>query len=378
MNLDLKGPGSNNFLPMEIQILLDKWLCSRTQAMDHSKAIREQLSTKNIVEAAKKVISRYNLRAIKTNKDIDATNNATWDKFLAKEITDDQATEMYLKRIPLAEGHPTATWAKRFKDRFGWRTKRLSAPGDALPLNHWKVVQWRRGWTEDLARANVDERLVLNYDQVWRIVHRGSQVKLYKARDRSGRQLDGLSRKQQFMAREARGSLAMLKKKAYDEANTYLDYECLGDSTDEEVEADPDFVSNIPVAGARLPHTCVTSVWASGHTGPLIYVFGSNGPLKASTVAELNNKYQGEIFCMMSGIATHFMDTDSTLRMWEGAFAPAFAQRRKDLGLTRAVRGALVYDSFSGNEGSGGNVQREKFLEDHNLIAKQILPHGTA
>ena len=227
----------------------------------------------------------------------------------------------------------------------------------------------------------MDERLVLNYDQVWRIVHRGSQVKLYKARDRSGHELDGLSRKQKFMAREAVGGARLMRKHRPGEctdASAFLDYECLGDSTDEEVEADPDFVSNIPVAGARLPHTCVTSVWASGHTGPLIYVFGSNGPLKASTVAELNAKYQGEIFCMMSGIATHFMDTDSTLRMWEGAIAPAFAQRRKDLGLSRAVKGALVYDSFSGNEGSGGNVQREKFLEDHNLIAKQILPHGTA
>eukprot|EP00959_Pyramimonas_sp_CCMP1952_P144089 3016488-Pyramimonas_sp.AAC.1 len=38
---------------------------------------------------------------------------------------------MYLKRIPLAEGHPTATWAKRFKDRFGWRTKRSELP---LPI----------------------------------------------------------------------------------------------------------------------------------------------------------------------------------------------------------------------------------------------------
>ena len=132
MHLELKGPRSDNFMPMEIQILLDKWLYSRTQALDHRESIREQLSTKNIVDGAKRVITRYNLRATRTNKEIDESNNETWNKFIANEITGDQAKEMYLKRIPLAEGQPTTTWAKRFKDRFGWRTRR-----SALPLPIW-------------------------------------------------------------------------------------------------------------------------------------------------------------------------------------------------------------------------------------------------
>ena len=35
------------------------------------------------------------------------------------------------------------------------------------------------------------------------------------------------------------------------------------------------WVNNVPVASARVPHTVVTTLWSTGETGPLIFVFGN-------------------------------------------------------------------------------------------------------
>eukprot|EP00959_Pyramimonas_sp_CCMP1952_P113527 2372874-Pyramimonas_sp.AAC.1 len=56
---------------------------------------------------------------------------------------------------------------------FRWTTRRLSAPGNALPYDHWKLSQWRARWSERLRTEGIHEKLILNCDQVWRIVSRG-------------------------------------------------------------------------------------------------------------------------------------------------------------------------------------------------------------
>ena len=48
---------------------------------------------------------------------------------------------------------------------------------------------------------------------------------------------------------------------------------------------------------------------------------------------DINTKFRGQAYVMMSGRQTHFMDTDSTVHMWENVFGPAIAQRRAQLNL---------------------------------------------
>ena len=47
---------------------------------------------------------------------------------------------------------------------------------------------------------------------------------------------------------------------------------------------------------------------------------------------------------------SHFMNTESTIRMYREHLGPTFRRRRQDLFL-EGQRGGIIFDAFSGNEG---------------------------
>lgn len=109
------------------------------------------------------------------------------------------------------------------------------------------------------------------------------------------------------------------------------------------VERKSKHVLVVPVAASRHAHTCVTTTWANGERGPLIYVF-PEGQFPHERLVALNKKFAGEIWCVTSGKDTHFMDGEVTVRMWEECFSMAFAQRRKNLGLKLEDKGLAVLE----------------------------------
>ena len=45
---------------------------------------------------------------------------------------------------------------------------------------------WRNKWDAKIAAEGIDMRLVLNYDQIWRVRYRGSSTNLFKESAESG------------------------------------------------------------------------------------------------------------------------------------------------------------------------------------------------
>ena len=186
-----------------------------------------------------------------------------------------------------------------------------------------------------------------------------------------------------------------------------------------------------PVSASRHAHTCVTTTWASGEPGPLIYVFPESQFPHERLIA-LNQYFKNEIWCVTSGKDTHFMDGEVTIRMWEECFANTFAQRRERFNLsllaqafailerserlfqkhstssnvnyTNALlfrlsavlmtvclymhvfspskdKGALVFDGFTGNSScvnAGLETRRKIFTDTNNIVTFQFVAKSTA
>ena len=131
-------------------------------------------------------INRYNIRVEKTNSRLDRQSRKLWDEWQAGNISIDQARDGFTGLLKVATGKVSSTWATRYKRRFGWVTKKLSAPGSHLGLNHPKCVVWRERWRQMLQAKKVNPMLLLTYDQVWRLKFRGSKDTLHKKNSESG------------------------------------------------------------------------------------------------------------------------------------------------------------------------------------------------
>jgi hypothetical protein len=59
---------------------------------------------------------------------------------------------------------------------------------------------------------------------------------------------------------------------------------------------------------------------------------------------------RGRLYVFASVSDSHFMNTESTIRMYREHLGPTFRRRRQDLFL-EGQRGGIIFDAFSGNEG---------------------------
>jgi len=80
----------------------------------------------------------------------------------------------------------------RYKHRWGWEDRRISAPPSYLPYDCQPMKDWRNRF--HAAVSDLDMRLVLNYDQIWRLVYRGTQRTLFKLCGEAGSPVDPLRR----------------------------------------------------------------------------------------------------------------------------------------------------------------------------------------
>ena len=81
---------------------------------------------------------------------------------------------------------------KRYKHRWGWEDRRISAPPSYLPYDCQPMKDWRNRFHASV--SDLDMRLVLNYDQIWRLVYRGTQRTLFKLCGEAGSPVDPLRR----------------------------------------------------------------------------------------------------------------------------------------------------------------------------------------
>jgi hypothetical protein len=64
-----------------------------------------------------------------------------------------------------------------FLKNYGWVDKKISAPTHYLDYDSEELKTFRRNYAIAIDMKGVDQRLVLNYDQVWRLKYSG---KLHK------------------------------------------------------------------------------------------------------------------------------------------------------------------------------------------------------
>ncbi len=75
---------------------------------------------------------------------------------------------------------------------------------------------------------------------------------------------------------------------------------------------------------------------------------------------------------------THFMDGETTLKMYEEAFTPAFRARRRLLEVDATARGALLFDRFTGNSAmcAALEARRGMWADADNVALLPPLPAG--
>lgn len=130
------------------------------------------------------------------------------------------------------------------------------------------------------------------------------------------------------------------------------------------------------ISGARAGITMVTSSWACGQRGPLFICVGK-GAVKESFVTELNQKYEGEVMLIRNDSKTHFMNSESTLVMYQELLTKAF-QKQREKHHMESQRGLLVADGFTGNYSnhSGLGLLRHKWAALNNIRLPSVEPGG--
>lgn len=162
-----------------------------------------------------------------------------YDKWQAGTISRDEFDACLDRVRPLVTEKATRMLVYRYKQRFGWTHRKVSAPQGYLAYDHPIMVQWRERYHHALTAKNIHPRcsryvanpaqhppihtsnqslseslqlastqpnkgrcmmgsigtvrLVLNYDQIWRMVYRGPSGQEFKPRSAAGEEVNPLA-----------------------------------------------------------------------------------------------------------------------------------------------------------------------------------------
>ncbi len=121
----------------------------------------------------KAMIARYNARAALANKQIIKQNDINWAHYVAGNITLEQCKTRHIKEKQIASGKPNKEFARAFLKRFKWSERKISAPANALGPDDPKIEDYTTTVANIIKDLGVDTRLLINYDQLWRLRYRG-------------------------------------------------------------------------------------------------------------------------------------------------------------------------------------------------------------
>ena len=265
----------------------------------------------------------FNANATKTNATIQQQNEELATQVAAGALSKKDALGKYTNLVPMARGKPSRTWVRRFKKKFQWSTRATGMPGNYRPFSDPSMQAVRAGVRAMCAMHKIPPGLVLNYDQVWEIRHRGSKKKVWKRKSLAGREqplFTRINHKRQKVAEHV--EQACLEAKEY-ECNDELEKQAprfqrpAKDTSRHGERPLEDGPRNDPVAKWRDPHTVVTSTWMDGTRGPLVLCFSSGpGSIPETIVDSVNATYQGEVHVFKTGKRTHMMDGALTIMMY--------------------------------------------------------------
>lgn len=308
LGVGLRRKGSSmQRLPMELLCEFDRTLESRIHGSQTHKEARELLQSKSMILAMRALIPRFNKRIVLANEVGKKHNQGLLDQFHLAEITEAQLlAQKHVIRPQAAWLHMCvcvqtrlqllclvcdasrsqvsstigSMWCTRFKAQFRWRQLKLSAPSGAiLEFTHPRVVSFLESWQQLIVDNKVNPRLILNYDQIWRLKFRSRGSTLHKEKD-SG-EADPLEKRPRLRKDVAAYSGKVLPEQQKGRKHQELVFTCA-------------------INNARHPHTCVTSLWGDGQRGPLVFVF-AEGQISPALASQINQKFPNEVYLMTSG-----------------------------------------------------------------------------
>ena len=199
-----KGPGADLQMPEEITKEFDAIMTSRIHGLGPNRKAHEVLRNRNFWKAMSNLRARYNARVLKSNAEAREHLQQQHQRWKDGEITRDAFLENFKLLRRTLNTNVTRTWVNRYKAAWGWSSRKYSAPPGYLPYDHPHMKAWRIRYHGQLERHNVDIRLLLNYDQIWRMVYRGPKTQVFKQRGHAGSKPDPLQkwRKRKSQAQE--------------------------------------------------------------------------------------------------------------------------------------------------------------------------------
>ena len=100
-------------------------------------------------------------------------------------------------------------------------------------------------------------------------------------------------------------------------------------------------------SATRQSITAITSTWADGTRGPLGLCYPT-GAFRPEQVEHFNKTFKGECYMFDSESKSHFMCGNTFQTLMHGLLTPAYARKRKELGLDWKDQGMLLADAWTG------------------------------
>ncbi len=307
-------------LSAAIEDQFDRVLTSRTHGRkDINKVLNEELTHTSIMASLEHVVGEYNTEVQKANRTAQFKNKRLARQLRRGEIT---ASEAAACMVPLKRhaNKVTKMVAHRFGKRYGWGKRKCGMPGNFLDYNNPKMQAVRDAVHNRVANSHVHPRLVLNFDQVWRLKYRPARKVLFKPSANAGNLCDSLKGHGKLMKVRAQITKAMLANLPPTKKPSVVQV----------VDGEEEAPRVSPVSGGRLPRTVTTTTWMDGCKGPLFVVL-REGDVKDELLDSLNAKHAGRAFFVTSGRKdTHMFDGALTIRFYEECLTKAMRAKRKD------------------------------------------------
>jgi hypothetical protein len=101
------------------------------------------------------------------------------------------------------------------------------------------------------------------------------------------------------------------------------------------------------------------------------------GYISQEAIRKINTAYVGEVLVFESGSESHFMTASTTVVFQEQLLTPAFAAKRRKMGLEDAT-GLLLVDAFTGNFAwrQGEDLVRAEWARNNRVVLPFKPPGG--
>lgn len=182
----LKGPDAETHTPSAVYAMLEKRLHEATNGITVASTRKQTLPDRSIVRIATDMLHEYTREAEKRSAEIAQTNLEIVEKFDSGELSFSDALSKSLVPITIPKGKPSMTWARRFRERYGWGKKSVNTPGIYLDFNDPRMVKFRKRNQERWAMHDCRPHLRFNWDQLWKSKYRSKPTKLHKHKSQVG------------------------------------------------------------------------------------------------------------------------------------------------------------------------------------------------